>query len=311
MIIYSLVVLLLVASTASCINNRPIIGVFTQPSSNSVSKFGEQFVAASYVKFLESAGARVAPIKYTISAQEAQELFSSINGLLLPGGGVDFGTQHQYWNTLSLFYKLAVQANQQGDYFPVWGTCMGFQELCLLQSQDMDLLTSYDSENLTLPLDFTALAATSRLFGNASKDIVNTLGTQPVTMNNHQYGVSPSDWNANKYLTSFFNVLSTNVDRAGKEFISTIEGKTVPIYAAQWHAEKVGFEWNIHEVINHSTESVLANQYVANFFVAECRKSTHTFTNISKETAALIYNYQPVYTYPEVNDFEQGYFFNA
>lgn len=304
-------ILLSVLSNIHALNNRPIIGVFTQPTGDEISKFGQQYIAASYVKFMESAGARVVPIKYSISEGEAQELFNSINGFLLPGGGVDFGTQHQYWNTLSLIFNLAVKANKEGDYFPVWGTCMGFQEICILTSQNLDLLAPFDSENITLPLTFTPLAKSSRLFAKAPSDIFNTLATLPVTMNNHHYGVAPADWNANKFLPSTFNILSTNVDRAGKEFVSTIEGKTIPIYASQWHAEKVSFEWNIHEVINHSVESVLANQYVANFFVNESRKSTHAFANVTAETAALIYNYQPVYIYDEVNDFEQGYFFNA
>lgn len=303
--------LLGVLSNIHALNNRPIIGVFTQPAGDEIAKFGQQYIAASYVKFMESAGARVVPIKYTISEGEARELFKSINGILLPGGGVDFGSQHQYWNTLSLLFNLAMSANKAGDYFPVWGTCMGFQEICLLTSQNMDLLASFDSENITLPLTFTPLVKSSRLFGNAPADIVKTLATLPVTMNNHHYGVAPADWNANRFLVETFNVLSTNVDRQGKEFVSTIEGKSVPFYASQWHPEKVSFEWNIHEVIDHSVESVLANQYVANFFVNESRKSTHSFGNETAETAALIYSYQPTYIYPEVNDFEQAYFFNA
>jgi len=299
-----------VITTVECINNRPIIGIFTQPSDSEVANYGKQYIAASYVKFIESAGARVVPIRYSISTTEAQSLFKSINGFLLPGGGTNFEKDQQYWLILNTFYNLAVQANQQGDYFPVWGTCQGFEELCVLQSQNQNLLASFNSENYTVPLNFTPLAKTSRLFGSAPSNIVDILGSQPVTMNNHQYGVAPADWNGNNHLTDFFNILSTNVDRAGKQFVSTIEGKTVPVYASQWHPEKVGFEWNINEVINHSTDSVLANQYVASFFVTESRRSNHSFATVALETAALIYNYQPVYTYPKVNDFEQCYFFN-
>lgn len=36
-------------------------------------------------------------------------MFNSINGLFLPGGGVDFNTQHQYWNELTTFYSLALK----------------------------------------------------------------------------------------------------------------------------------------------------------------------------------------------------------
>lgn len=53
----------------------------------------------------------------------------------------------------------------------------------------MSLLSRFDSENYTIPLDFTSLAPQSRLFANASSELMNILATQPVTMNNHMYGI--------------------------------------------------------------------------------------------------------------------------
>jgi len=41
-----------------------------------------------------------------------------------------------------------------GDYFPVWGTCQGFQLLSVMTSGDENVLLhyEYDSENLGLLL---------------------------------------------------------------------------------------------------------------------------------------------------------------
>ena len=70
------------------------------------------------------------------------------------------------------------------------------------------------------------------------------LSTEPVTMNNHHYGVSPDVsvystinahhvsliiltlqmFNNTDTLTQFYTILSTNLDREGKEFVSSIEG---------------------------------------------------------------------------------------
>lgn len=47
------------------------------------------YIAASYVKFLESAGARVVPILHTSSPERIDTLFSRINGVLIPGGNVN------------------------------------------------------------------------------------------------------------------------------------------------------------------------------------------------------------------------------
>ena len=43
-------------------------------------------------------------------------------------------------------------------------------------------------------------------------------------MNNHQDGVAPSQFETNAQLASFYNLLSTNVDRDGNPFGSTMEG---------------------------------------------------------------------------------------
>ena len=45
-----------------------------------------------------------------------------------------------------------------------------------------------------------------------------------LTMNNHVSGITPTTFATNSKLSSFFNVISTNVDRKGRAFVSTIEG---------------------------------------------------------------------------------------
>jgi gamma-glutamyl hydrolase len=46
------------------------------------------YIAASYVKFVESAGARVVPIKINQSQEYYKKMFYATNGLLIPGGAV-------------------------------------------------------------------------------------------------------------------------------------------------------------------------------------------------------------------------------
>ncbi|MBO8666610.1 gamma-glutamyl-gamma-aminobutyrate hydrolase family protein, partial [Staphylococcus aureus] len=54
-----------------------------------MAKLGNYYIAASYVKYIESAGARVGPSRPDLSDAEYEELFRSINGVLLPGGGAN------------------------------------------------------------------------------------------------------------------------------------------------------------------------------------------------------------------------------
>ena len=61
----------------------PVIGVLSQP----VYDGGYQYIAASYVKWIESAGAAAIVIPYDADEYQTREIFSQINGVLFPGGG--------------------------------------------------------------------------------------------------------------------------------------------------------------------------------------------------------------------------------
>jgi len=225
------------------------------------------------------------------------------------GGGTDLLPGSAYYETGKHLYNLAIAANKRGEYFPLWGTCMGFQFLTILTADDPKVLgTGFDSYNYPIPLNFTSLAFTSRLFSEATPSLMNALATLPITMNNHHDGVVPETYATNQKLNAFFNILSTNVDMKGRLFVSTIEAKdkSMPVYATQWHPEKNNYEWTLNEKIPHSSIAVRASQYTANFFVDECRKSPHVF--VEKDlTPYLIYNFPPAFSGAAGSDFTQVY----
>lgn len=160
-------------------------------------------------------------------------------------------------------------------------------------------------------MEFTADASGSKLFHDASPHVMNVLATENVTMNNHHYGIYYEHFKQTDALTSFFDVLSTNHDGYGDEFVSTIESKKYPIYGTQWHPEKNAFEWarnedgTFYEAINHSNNAVEIAQYTSSFFVHETKKNNHMFDSEEQEDSYLIYNYKPVKT---SGDFVQTYF---
>jgi len=249
------------------------------------------------------------PINYYATNSELDHLFQSLNGFFFPGGGAAFPASAQY------IYDKVVKANDNGDFTPLWGTCMGFQWLLMSQSRDSNILDpksgQFDSYNISMNLDFTSAAKTSRIFSTASQEIMNVLATENVTMNNHHYGIYTDHFKSTNSLNSFFNLLSTNQDRKGVEFVSTIEAYKYPIYGTQWHPEKNPFEWSKvngapYEAINHSPNAVAVAQFTANFFVQEVRKNNHKFADPKEEEEVLIYNYQPTYT---EEDFVQTYYF--
>ena len=45
--------------------------------------------------------------------------FNSINGMLIPGGSADLKPGHPFYDATDYLFKLALEANDKGDYFPV------------------------------------------------------------------------------------------------------------------------------------------------------------------------------------------------
>jgi len=214
-----------------------------------------------------------------------------------------------YWQSLQTIWNYMMTVNQKGDFFPLWGTCQGFEQVCVLAASNASVLTGpFDSENYSVPLNLTAAAASSRLFQAAGPTLMNVLATESVTMNNHVYGVTPAAFASNRNLSSLLTMLSLNNDRQGHTFVSTVESPHLPIYATQWHPEKNIFEWNPDEVIPHSPDAVVVTQFTANFLVNNARLSSHHFATLAQEAASLIYNYAPVFTGVVEPDFEQCYF---
>uniref|UniRef100_M4C4I3 folate gamma-glutamyl hydrolase n=1 Tax=Hyaloperonospora arabidopsidis (strain Emoy2) TaxID=559515 RepID=M4C4I3_HYAAE len=275
-------------SVAGASVRGPIIGIFAHP----ISRHGE-YIAASYVKWVESAGGRVVPIPYNAPKLYLEQLLPQLNGLLFPGGAATVNDRADW------LFRSAIELNDKGAYFPVWGTCLGLEWLVQLTTKDTDSLDNgFDSSNISLPLNFTDKAPTSRMFRQASPELYSWLKDKPITMNNHEQGITPDKFNQYTSLTDFYTVLATNLDRQGVEFISAYEAKEYPIYAVQFHPEKNIFEYGEYldgtpyEVVDHSREGVAAGQYFANFFIDEARKNALHFKDPKVERKALIYNYQ-------------------
>ncbi|XP_004068950.1 gamma-glutamyl hydrolase [Oryzias latipes] len=289
------------------LTDRPIIGVLAQENlPKDAFARGSSYIAASYVKFLESAGARVAPIRINLTDEEYTKLFQSINGLLLPGGDVDI-QKSQFSRVSKIFYSMAIRANDAGDYFPIWGTCQGFQQLTVLTA-NKNLLTLTDTKAVALPLKFTTAAKSSRLFRSFPKDLLQSLANENITSNFHSWSLSVQNYSKNAKLKRFYRVLSINSD-GRKEFISTMEANRYPFYAVQWHPEKSTFEWIDKPGMVHSFAAIRTSFYTASFFVSEAKKNQHHFSSTAEEEKALIYNFLPVFRGTD-SIFVQNYYFD-
>lgn len=294
-------------SNRNSLNDRPVIGILTQLVSDDVMRpFGKTYIPASYVKYIESGGSRVMPIRLTLTTADYESIFQKINGLLLIGGAADLETS-DFAKVAKIFYHLALKANDAGDYFPIWGTCMGMQLLSVLVAGG-NLLTNTTAENRAMPLNLTAEAYSSRLFKGFPDTLMKAVTEEPLTGNFHHFGLTVKTFQRNKKLNRFFNVLSTNIADNGAHFVSTIESKKYPIYGVQWHPEVNRFQWDSNLNFPHSPHAVQLSSLVSEFFVNEGRRSLHHFEHPEEEASSLIYNYTPVFA-GNFTGYEQIYFF--
>ena len=64
------------------------------------------------------------------------------------------------------------------------------------------------------------------MFGGMPPDLYTALSTENITYNHHMKGVAPETYKNYPKLNKFFKPLSINTDDSGKEYISTVEGKS-------------------------------------------------------------------------------------
>ncbi|KJE91422.1 hypothetical protein CAOG_008619 [Capsaspora owczarzaki ATCC 30864] len=293
-------------------NPAPVVGVLLQPTYGNLAPFGSQLLQANMVKFLESGGSRVVPIPLDAPEDVLDGLLRSVNGVAFMGGATNIIVEPDspYFAQATRIFNYTLQANDAGDYFPLLGICLGHQLLLLMAGHDQHLMDNitFDSEDLSLPLDFAADAADARFVHAIPEQLRQPLQFEPLTDNQHHNGVTPDAFSRNRHLPSFFRVISTNLDRKGQPFVSTVEAFNYPIWGVQWHPERPLFEWS--DEVNRSLEAIQVGQFVSSFFIEETKRSPHRFPSQSAELAALVYQDPITYTYALTNgSYAQMYFY--
>lgn len=278
----------------------PLIGILAQACHYCP---GRSYVAAGFVKWIEAAGARAIPIRYYSSDAELKRLFNAVNGIIMPGGLTDLYSDDPYVVAAKKLWTWAKESNTKKDVFPLWGTCLGFQLLHILEADVSftDLLVDTDSvahpSTLVFANEVKKDPTTSAVFANMDTDLFDKLEdpTQNISMENHMFGLPPDHYDTWPALKKNFKILTTSFDRNGTEYVSTAEHRHYPFFATQWHPEKPPFEFGMKE-IPHTLDAIRVSQHLANVFVDAARRSSHAPESPEEELDMLIYNWKPYFT---------------
>ncbi|KAK2992535.1 hypothetical protein RJ640_004309 [Escallonia rubra] len=291
------------------LNFRPVIGILSHPGDGASGRLnssaGASYIAASYVKFVESAGARVIPLIYNEPPEILQKKLNLVNGVLFTGGWAKSGL---YFEVVEELFKKVLKKNDAGDHFPLLAICLGFELLTMIISKDNNILEEFNAADQASTLQFMKnVHMEGTVFQRFPPDLRKKLSTDCLVMQNHHYGISPETFQANKDLCGFFKLLTASTDGDNKVYVSTVQAHSYPVTAFQWHPEKNAFEWGL-SMIPHSEDAIQVTQHVANFFVSEARKSVNR-PPARKVLANLIYNYSPTFCGKAGRGYDEVYIF--
>ena len=215
------------------LNDRPIIGMLAMKITDKVilaekpELQGKSYIGASYVKFIQSAGGRVVPIvDDPKQIKTLDNVLKKVNGIMLPGGEINL-IDSKYYQIAKRIFKKAIELNEAGIHFPVFGICRGFQAMPVLTEKSIQILKLFESKNISLPMHIEDDYKNSKMFRNLPDDLKKVMETKDITANYHKYGIYPSEMRTNKDLKEWYKVLGTSIDQKGKTFIAAYEGEKV------------------------------------------------------------------------------------
>ncbi|XP_019233050.1 PREDICTED: gamma-glutamyl hydrolase 2-like [Nicotiana attenuata] len=109
-------------NTPSCpgpdptLNYRPVIGIVSHPGDGASGRLNNgtdvSYIAASYVKFAEMAGARVIPLIYTEPPEILNQKLNLVNGVIFTGGRVKDGL---YFEVVKGIFQKVLEKNDAGQ----------------------------------------------------------------------------------------------------------------------------------------------------------------------------------------------------
>jgi len=163
----------------------------------------------------------------------------------------------------------------QNKTISLFGICQGFELLHVLVANSTDALDKFKSRGVTSKMIFNPVFRNSSvMYKDFSDEDKSTLESTEVLAQFHNLGTGFKQYEAFPALKDFFKVTGLGKDTDGKIYFNSVEANDYPIFAVQFHPEKVSYTDVDMAGVPDSIEAVRVSQQFGNFFGAQSRLST-------------------------------------
>jgi len=277
---------LFLVANAAFTNKLMTIGILAQPSSVQMKlqyyhpSENWTYIAGSYVDWIGSTGAMPVLIPFDIDKDKLDSILDNIDGFLLPGGGADLirpdntSLRTAYQLSADYITEWAMRRNDQGKFFPVFGTCLGMENFIITFANTTAALEcDFDDENVVHSIQTNENFPNSQFWKEVGIDKARHVFETDSVYYTHHCAIRPATFAAHKGLNEGFNILGLSTSKNGVPFVALIEHKKYPFVANQWHPEKTLFERNAqYDIVDRSDEAADLMRWVIFRFVAQIRQ---------------------------------------
>jgi gamma-glutamyl hydrolase len=277
------------------VTESPVVGIVSQTLEKEMQgdpRFAgkKSYIMKAYAQWLQAAGARVVPLILGEPPDETLRKLAGLNAVLLPGGDGD------YLEFGRFIYTAVKAANDAGVFTPLWGTCMGYENMASYEATaGWAVLSVYDIDSASLPLSFVKDPAITGMYGWLGAD-ARLFEAGAFAYNSHHWSMDPGKFQTDAGLAAVFELTAISHMTDGRPIVASMESPHYPFFGTQYHPEKPASIHAPSTHANHSWTSIQLNQALAERFVWLARSNGNTLGNFSSVQREIIENYPLIVT---------------
>lgn len=203
----------------------------------------------------------------------------------MPGGDGDYLEYGRF------IYHQLKDMNDNGTYYPLWGTCMGYENMVsYVADAGWDVLSVYDYDTGSMALEFVVDPRDTKMF-NQLGDRAFLFEQYNTSYNAHHWGLNPDKFNTDKGLSSIYHHTAISYMPDGRPFVAAVESDNYPFFGTQFHPEKTTRVFKEDLEVDHSWLSIGLNRHFGDYFVHLARQNTNVWGTYSEVQKEIVENY--------------------